>query len=506
MHVRIMTPRILCLAALFIVTACGNAPTSAQNTSIWRPNILLILVDDLGWSDTGIYGSSFYETPNIDELARNSTMFSAAYAASPVCSPTRASLLTGRHPTRLGITDYIPGASFENTLLQTTKPINNHLPLAQVTVAEVLQSVGYRTFFAGKWHLGGNGYLPQDQGFDINRGGDHFGSPPGGYYSPYNNAQLRDGPEGEHLTDRLTKDTIDFIREKSEAPFFAMLSYYAVHTPLEAAPHRYAHFRQKARQLADSGTKDYVLDQRTTTRTMQNNAEYASMIFAIDAAVGQLIKALEQSELADNTVVIFTSDNGGLSTLLKGRRSPSTTNEPLRRGKGWLYEGGIRVPLLVKAPQRLPSGPSSVPTTTADLFPTILDIAHITSHDRSGLDGESLFKLVYESHIADSRPLIWHFPHYHGSGWTPGAALRLGRWKLIHFYEDQRLHLYDLEADLSESRDVAGNYPEVTARLFALLCDWYHDAGAVIPKRSPASLPTTSSQTMQTASAACHER
>jgi len=464
------------------LNACTIQPNHVNASEAVQPNVLLIVVDDLGWTDLGTYGSSYYETPHIDRLAMSSTRYLAAYSSSPVCSPTRAALLTGKHPSKLGITDFIPGGKFADMPLQAPKSANDHLPLEEVTIAEVFRQAGYRTFFAGKWHLGDSGQLPTDQGFDHNLGGNNRGRPPGGYYSPYKNPALQDGPAGEYLTDRLTQETIEFMQAENPAPFFAMLSYYAVHIPLEASPYHYEHFQNKVKGTPHSEQVQLAVGETTSTQLTQNNPRYASMLAAVDASVGRLINSLSEQGLIDNTIVIFTSDNGGLSTVLNGRQQPTTANVPLRAGKGWLYEGGIRVPLIVRAPRFLTPGESDVPTTTTDLFPTLLDMAGITFFNRSILDGSSLLDLADKQESGKARVLAWHFPHYHGSGWTPGAALRVGKWKLIQLYEDQRLELYDLEKDIAEQYDLAEAHPDTVSRLYEQLSEWYRETGTVIPQ------------------------
>ena len=302
------------------------------------PNFVFILVDDLGWRDLGCYGSTFYETPRLDRFAAEAARFTDAYTASPVCSPTRASIVTGKYPPRVSITDWIPGQRpLDRPLLAPENTLQ--LALEETTLAEVLRAAGYRTFFAGKWHLGGEGFWPEDQGFEINRGGHHRGSPPGGYYVPYKNPALEDGSQGEYLPDRLTDESIRFLADHRDEPFLLFLWFYTVHTPIQASKRHIAHFEEKAAALAEAELPAYVVEGDGLTKTRQDDAAYASMVFALDENVGRLLDSLEDLGLAENTVVIFTSDNGGLSTLPPQRRSP-TSNLPLRAGKGWCYEGG----------------------------------------------------------------------------------------------------------------------------------------------------------------------
>jgi len=335
----------LCQCALCAAAAGVAKPAGAQQ----KTNVLFILVDDLGWADLGCYGSTFYRTPNIDRLAGEGVRFTQAYAASPVCSPTRAALMTGKHPVRVNITDWIPGRPAKNRRLLA--PEDEHqLPLEEITFAETLKDKGYETFFAGKWHLGGEGYYPEQQGFDINKGGHDRGSPPDGYYVPYNNPKLEDGPDGEYLPDRLTDECIQFLKTPHKAPFLAFLAYYTVHTPIQASKRHIGDCEERAAALESVGP-DRREEREAHTRIRQENPEYASMVEALDENIGRLLDALEESGQRENTCIVFTSDNGGLSTLPAGRKNLApTSNEPLRAGKGWCYEGGIRVPLLIAGP------------------------------------------------------------------------------------------------------------------------------------------------------------
>ncbi|MCP9235274.1 sulfatase-like hydrolase/transferase [Lewinella sp. JB7] len=422
---------------------------------------MFILVDDLGWRDLGCYGSTFYETPNIDRLAARSTLFTDAYAAHPVCSPTRAALLTGRHPSRIGITDWIPGQDPRDRPLLGVTDLDS-LPLQEFTLAEALKEHGYTTFFAGKWHLGGEGNFPEDQGFDINVAGHHRGSPPGGYYSPYANPKLADGPPGEYLTDRLTDESIRFMSDHREEPFLLYLSYYTVHTPIQASSHL-ARFAEKKTALR-IGDPDMRAEGRGRTVLDQYDPAYASMIYALDENVGRLLDSLDTLGLTDRTLVIFTSDNGGLSTMENSRTAP-TSVAPLRAGKGWAYEGGIRVPLLVSTPGQGVARRSATPVVSMDLFPSILQETDHPLMPERHLDGLSLSPLLHGDRDTLHETLFWDYPHYHGSAWTPGSALRKGNWKLVHFHETDRYELYDLATDLGEERDLSGSHGSKLAEL-----------------------------------------
>ncbi len=445
-----------------------------------KPNVVFVLVDDLGWRDLGCYGSTFYETPEIDRFAGAAMRFTDAYAASPVCSPTRASILTGRHPARLHITDWIPGHDPRDRPL--LGPRDRHqLPLEERTLAESLQDIGYRTFFAGKWHLGQEGFFPEDQGFDVNQGGHHRGSPPGGYYSPYENPMLSDGPDGEYLPDRLTDESISFVDAHRSDPFFLNLWYYTVHTPIEASKRHVQAFEQKADTLSNE-PPFFASERDGRTRQHQDDSAYASMIRGMDENFGRLWQRLEEGDLIDRTIVVFTSDNGGLSTL-RQERAP-TSNLPLRAGKGWCYEGGIRVPLILHAPGiTAPGSVCTTPVTSTDLYPTLLELTEAIGSG-SILDGVSLVPLLKGSDMPD-RMLFWHYPHYHGSTWSPGAAVRSGPWKLIQFYEEGHIELYNLSEDLEERNDLSTAYPRVAATLLDALIRWQQDVSAQMPAPNP---------------------
>ena len=429
-----------------------------------KQNFVFILVDDMGWKDLGYAGSTFYETPNIDALSKSSVQFTDAYASASICSPTRASILTGKHPARVNITDWIPGDDNQNKKLLGPKDLDK-LPLKEVTVAEVLKENGYSTFFAGKWHLGDKNFLPQDQGFDVNIGGYHMGQPPGGYYVPYKNPYLPDGPEGEYLTDRLTNESIKFLDTIKDKPFLLYLSYYTVHTPIQPNTKYVDKFKQKLKTMDSLAPADKK-EGTAITKIVQRNPEYASMIYALDENVGRLIKKLKDEGLYENTTIIFTSDNGGLTTIETGLNyERPTAVVPLRGGKGWLYEGGIRVPLLIKpAYYKGISSSVSEPVISHDFFPTMLSLAAITSEKNMEIDGVSIVPLFTGNKI-DRKEIFWHYPHYHASGWTPGAAIRQGDWKLIEFYETGIVELYHLSEDISEKSNLASKYPKRVAAL-----------------------------------------
>lgn len=443
-------------------------------------NFVFILADDLGYMDVGAYNpDTFYETPNIDRLAAEGIRFTQGYAAAPVCSPTRASIMTGFYPARMATTDYFGAPQPDRVSRHWTrnKPLlparyEPQLPHEEVTLAEALSAAGYATFWAGKWHLGHEGSYPEDHGFAINRGGWERGGPygRGKYFVPYDNPRLEDGPEGEHLPARLAAETVKFIAENREQPFLAYLSFYSVHTPLVARADLEAKYNAKPAAPTTWGTEG----QRQVRQT-QNHAVYAAMVEAMDQAVGTVLAALDELDLARNTVVIFTSDNGGLSTS----EGHPTSNLPLRAGKGWLYEGGIREPLLMRWPAFLSGGRvEDTPVTSPDFMPTLLQIARLPEPDFT--DGVGLLPLLLERR-APERDLYWHYPHYGNQGGSPGSAVRRGDWKLIRFYEDGREELYNLADDVAELHDLASIHEETVNELSGALETWLAQVNARMP-------------------------
>jgi arylsulfatase A-like enzyme len=475
----------LTLSGLALPGGCG---LPGEHDPHDRPlNFVFILVDDLGWKDLGCFGSTFYETPHIDRLARRGMRFSSAYAACPVCSPTRASIMSGKYPARMATTDYFGapqpdrmGRHWTRTKPLLPAPYRDHLPLEETTLAEALAEAGYATFFAGKWHLGGEGYFPEDQGFDINKGGCRSGMPRAGYFSPYKNPRLPDGPEGEHLPDRLAEESVRFIEERGGRPFLLYLSFYSVHTPLQARKDLEEKYTAKAAGVVHEGPR-FVPEGERKARQVQDHAVYGGMVEAMDAAVGKVAAALERQGLSDSTAVVFMSDNGGLST---SEGSP-TSNVPLRAGKGWLYEGGIREPMFIVWPGRTRAGSvCDVPVTSTDFYPTMLEMAGLPQKPGQHVDGVSLVPLLEEAGGIERRALYWHYPHYGNQGGTPGGAVRLGDWKLIEFFEDGRLELYNVRDDIGETHDLAAERPERTARMHSMLKAWRAETGARMPTKN----------------------
>jgi arylsulfatase A-like enzyme len=448
---------------------------------------VFFLIDDLGWKDLGCYGSTFYETPHIDRLAAQGMRFTNAYAACPVCSPTRASILTGKYPARLGITDWI-GAPQKPTVYR------DHLPLEEVTIAEALKEAGYATGYVGKWHLATRDadrakYYPDRQGFDINVGGDPSGSPPT-YFHPYakGNRSLETmpagGQDGEYLTDRLTDESLKFIEANRDRPFLLYLSHYAVHTPLESKRDLAAEYDAKAKGLpAQDGLQAEPVYGPYKTRLVQDHAVYAGMVQSVDESVGRVLGKLEELGLERDTIVIFMSDNGGLSTV--AREGP-TCNLPLRAGKGWLYEGGIREPMIVKWPGVVkPGSECHEPVVSTDFYPTMLDMAELPLRPEQHIDGLSLVSLLRGTGTPKREAIYWHYPHYHGSGNRPSGAIRAGDCKLIEWYEDGRVELYNLREDRGEKNDLAAKMPDKTDELRRRLHAWRREVGARMPEGEP---------------------
>ncbi len=466
-----------CLLFVVCIPVAGTAA---------RPNVVFFLVDDLGWADVGCNGSEFHETPNIDALAASGMRFTQGYAACPVCSPTRASIMTGRHPVRVDITDWIPGRRANATAKPRFAHIDDrdNLALKEVTIAEHLrQHADYQTFFLGKWHLGDKGHWPTDQGFDVNIGGCDRGSPPGGYYAPWNNPNLKANEPGEYLTKRLTDEAISLVEKANqERPFLMYFSYYNVHTPIQPDTRTIDHFQNVAADRFKTPTPT-AAEHDATSRMRQDNPEYASMVHAVDLSIGRVLKAIDDAGLRDNTIVFFFSDNGGLCTLPSKRKSGGgpTCNLPLRSGKGWLYEGGIREPMIARVPGvTKPGSVCDAPIFSTDFFPTILELVGLPSAPELHVDGISLVPNL-DGESTPPRSLYWHYPHYHGSDWKPGAAIRDGDWKLIKFYETDQIELYNLAEDIGEKNNLAENHAEVRQRLEDKLSDWQQTMHARMP-------------------------
>jgi arylsulfatase A-like enzyme len=468
--------------AAFVLTLGLSIPARAAAAKPTKPNVVFILADDLGWADLGCYGSTFYETPNLDRLAKEGMRFTDAYAACNVCSPTRASLLTGKYPARLRLTDWLTGRPDRPDQKLNRPDFQKFLPLEEVTVAEALKEAGYQTAFLGKWHLGEDSrYWPEHQGFDVNIGGSGMGHPPS-YFSPYRLKNLSDGPEGEFLDERLTDEAVKFLEKAAAAdrPFLLYFSHYAVHTPLQARPKLVEKYKAKAAKLASSGP-DFLPDHGLQVRAVQNHAVYGAMVESLDTSVGRLLEGLKRLGLETNTIVVFSSDNGGLSTA----EGKPTSNLPLRTGKGWAYEGGVREPLLVKWPGvTRPGSVSGQPTTSTDFYPTILQMLGLPLRPGQHLDGVSIVPALKGGTLPE-RPLFWHYPHYSNQGGAPHGAVRLGDFKLVEWYEDMGVSLFNLKDDLGEQHDLAKENPGKAAELEKLLHEWRQQVAAQMPTPNP---------------------
>ena len=510
--------KILFLSLIIFLSCSGDKK---------EPNIIFFLVDDLGWSDVAIYGSSFYETPNIDQLAKDGVRFTQAYAACHVCSPTRASILTGKYPARLQLTDWLQGRSwllprteYDYEKLKSAK-FYQHLPFEEITIAEELKSNGYKTAIFGKWHLGEDPSGPLSHGFDLHipKGWDK-GWPKAGYYAPFKLDGIEDS-EGDYLTDRLTDEALKFIDQNKKEPFFLYLSLFSVHDPIQGRPDLVEKYQKKLNKLSSPNNPDFILEgnpddptplskselenliklpshkdfkvlpQRTVKiKQRQDNIHFAAMVEAVDENLGRVIKKLKALDLDENTILIFFSDNGGMSGANFGRPtreiSPtkldeafSTSNLPLRGAKGWLYEGGIRVPLIVKWPGRVERGiVSDRQVISTDFYPTILEMLGLESKSLQHVDGKSFVKAL-ENKQYNRGAIYWHFPHYSNHGMqSPGGAIRLGDYKLIEYFENNSFQLFNLKNDISEQNDLSTSEPEKAAELLSMLNEWRRETSA----------------------------
>lgn len=446
----------------FLVSSNALGAETSPATAARRPNIVLILADDLGWTDLHCYGSDYYETPHLDRLAREGARFTQAYSACTVCSPSRAAILTGRYPARTHITDWIPGLPPDNPKL-LVPDWTKYLPPEEQTLAEALRAAGYATASIGKWHLGGPEYYPEKHGFDINIAGTDAPSPKS-YFAPYAIATLHEGPEGEYLTDRMGQEAVRFIEQHRDGPFFLYLPHFAVHLPVQAKQALIDKYRSK-RQMGQA----------------QQNAAYAGMIESLDDAVGSVRRKLDELKLSDRTLIIFASDNGG--------RVPTTSNLPLRVGKGSCYEGGTRTPLIIHWPGMAKSGQvCDTPVIGMDLFRTILEAAGVKEGADKGVDGLSLVPLLRQTGDWKRDELFWHYPHYQHyqlGGTTPYGAIRKGDYKLIEFFSDMRIELYNLREDIGEKHNLAAEMPGKAEELRARLHTWREEVGAQMPTWNP---------------------
>ena len=456
------------LAVQFTAILC--LLVGAARAAVQRPNVIVILADDLGWTDLACFDSDLHETPHLDRLARGAMKFTQNYSACTVCSPTRAALLTGKSPARLHITDWIPGAMPDNPKL-LVPDWTKFLPHSETTLAEVFKSNGYATASIGKWHLGTEQFYPQRHGFDVNIAGTDKPQPPT-YFAPWKIPTLTEGRDGDYITDRLGEEAVKFIEQTKDKPFFLYLPHFAVHTPIQGR----ADLVEKYQRKLKPGLR-------------HNNAQYAAMVEGLDAAVGRVIAKLDELKLANRTIVIFTSDNGGRIT------QGTTTNAPLRYGKASAYEGGVRVPLIVHWPNvTRPGSVSATPVITMDLFPTLLEMAGLSVPNSpsetgaAGRDGVSLVPLLRQSGELRRTELFWHYPHhqhYQLGGTMPYAAIRSGDFKLIEFFNDMHAELYNIREDIGEQRDLAATMPKKVEELRDHLHEWHQEVGAQLPTPNP---------------------
>lgn len=466
--------------------ACALFPFVAKGAPAEEKpmNVLFFLVDDMGWVDAASCGSSFYETPNLDRLAREGMRFTQAYTPFPRCAPARQGFMTGKFPARAGS----PGG-------------NEAMAASEFTIAEAMKEGGYATFFAGKWHIGKvPEQMPENQGFDVNIAGGHAGAPPS-YFFPYNKTKsaghkteadlhgLDDGEEGEYLTDRLTDETISFIEKheqtKPEQPFFIWLSHYAVHTPFEAKPEMVAHYKEKIKRTNYKGPE--YIQKDGTTKMRQDNAVYAAMVQSMDESLGRLLDELDELGIADNTIIIMTSDNGGLSNRgATSNRALATSNLPLRAGKGHCYEGGIREPMMVKWPGVVQPGTVSDEVVAGtDHYPTILEMAGLPLRPEQHLDGFSYLPALKGGTLSRPAPIFWHSPvgRPTSTGDTNCTAMRDGDWKLLDFYDEERVELYNLADDPCESNDLSTVDSERAAQMLNVVQKWRKEINAVIKNK-----------------------
>ncbi|MDO8541843.1 MAG: sulfatase [Opitutaceae bacterium] len=429
-----------------------------------RLNFVLILADDMGWTGVGCYGSPSYHTPNIDRLAREAMKFTQAYAAAPLCSPTRASILTGKYPGRLHLTDYIPGENFRYAKLLPPE-WTKRLPAGEKTIAQRLKAAGYVTASIGKWHLGQDDARPEHHGFDFSVAGIGRGSP-ASYFSPYKNRYLKDGPKGQFLSDRLTDEARAWIETNKDKPFFLYLPHFAVHTPIQAK--------------ADV-TEKYQREFAVHPRAMHSNPAYAALTESVDDSVGRVLAKLDELQLTGRTVVFFCSDNGGAIKF--------TSNAPLRSGKASNYEGGVRVPLLVRWPGvTKPGSTCDSPVISTDFYPTILEMAGVPADPADVCDGESIVPLLRQRRGLKRQEIYWHYPHYNNGNLgraMPFTAVRQGDFKLLQFHEDGRLELYNLKEDIGETKNLAELRPKKVGELSSKIERWRKDVGAQMPSPNP---------------------
>ncbi len=458
-----------------------------------KPNVVVIISDDQGYADVGVQGCKDIPTPHLDSIAKSGVRFTNGYVSCPVCSPTRFSIMTGKYPSRHDATNWFSG---KRSGRYNPAPLNDEMPLGEVTLAEALKEHGYKTAFLGKWHLGSDEkYWPEHQGFDINVGGWAVGSPRGGYFAPFDNPRLGDYPKGSHLPKVLTDESLKILDQYKDDPFLLYLAFYSVHTPLQGREDLVEKYKAKRQRVLDELESEFGLEEQVwpsgkerQVRIRQCHAVYAAMVEAMDEQIGRVLDKLQALGIDDHTAVFLMSDNGGLST---SEGSP-TSNCPLRGGKGWLYEGGIREPMIIKWPGVGKSGSTcDVPVISTDFYPTILQMAGLKARPDQHVDGVNIAGLVQGTTKPDRKAIYWHYPHYGNQGGSPGGAIRLGDWKLIEFYEDNRVELYNLKKDIGEKNDLAAKMPQKAKQLRDMLGAWRKEVDAKMPTPNPNYKPRT---------------
>lgn len=508
-----------CIILLLILFFSNCTKNSIKEKS---PNVIFFLVDDLGWSDLGCYGSEFYETPNIDKLAKEGVRFTDAYSACHVCSPTRASILTGKYPASLNLTDWLPGRrDFSFQKLRNVE-INQHIPYDISTLPKTLKNNDYKTAIIGKWHLGEDDASTLRQGFDLHLPDWNKGWPKKGYNFPYEMKGLEEGDEGEYLTDRLTNEAIKYIEYNKETPFFLLLSHFAVHDPIQGRKDLVKKYSNKLKGSDPSSGEPFILEanpdekkpisrieldsllgdskyggykifsnQSVKIKQHQDNIEFAGMVESMDESLGRIMKKLKELELDQNTVVIFYSDNGGMSAAnfyfpdreiskKEINKAFSTSNLPLRGGKGWMYEGGIRVPLIIKWPGKgLQGVVSDVPVTSPDFYPTIVEMIGLEVENKNQKEGISMVPILKGGKKIEREAIYWHFPHYSNHGnQSPGGVIRSGDYKLLEYYENNTIQLFNVANDIGEQNDLSTLEPERVNKLRSLLTNWRRNVNA----------------------------
>jgi arylsulfatase A-like enzyme len=526
------------LKTLGIGSASTALATTGKVQGKTRPNIVFFLVDDLGWSDVGCYGSSFYETPNIDAFAKEGVRFTDAYAACHVCSPTRASILTGKYPARLNLTDWLTGRRDFPFQKLKNAVINQHLPEKEKTIAEALKAHGYTTAIFGKWHLGEEPSGPMAQGFDVQIPKWNKGWPNKGYHAPFGLNGLAD-KEGQYLTDRLTDEALNFIDTNKDHPFFLFFSHFAVHDPIQGRADLVEKYRKKLKLMPKPTGLPYILEgnpddehplsreelnRRLTNKSYagfgvlpdrtvkikqhQDNVQFAAMVESMDESLGRVRNKLNTLGLDEDTIVIFFSDNGGMSAAnywdpnrdidpAKLDEAFATSNLPLRGAKGWLYEGGIREPMIVKWPKKGKQGTvCHVPVISNDFYPSILEMAGLPLQPEQHRDGVSFAPLLKGKKELQRKAIYWHFPHYSNHGMqSPGGAVRAGDYKLLEYYENNTVQLFNLGEDPGEVHDLSQSQPERVAELQAMLRTWRSDVSAqMMPSNPKYELHTSSNE------------